>query len=163
MTHVPDAPHRLVRHLAPCVAALALVIANASLHEQSGFAGDSAAVIATAARFHAALAAGDSSAAMSLLDAGVRILESGGIEDRAHYREHHLPADIAFARAATSTRTVKEVAVRGDVAWLVATSTTTGESNGRPINSQGAELMVLARVATGWTITAVHWSSRRRE
>ena len=123
---------------------------------------DSAAVVATVERFHAALAAGDSSAALALLTPDVVVLESGGVETRDDYRAHHLQSDIAFARAVKSIRTIGRVVVRGDVAWLSGTSTTSGKYNGRTINAAGAELMVLTRTAQGWRISAIHWSSRTR-
>lgn len=123
---------------------------------------DSSDVVAVIARFHGALARGDSAAALALLASDALIVESGSIETRAEYRAHHLPADIDFARAVPSTRTVTRVTVQGDAAWVVATSTTDGQLNGRVVNSTGAELTVLRRVAAGWQIAAVHWSSRSR-
>ena len=125
-------------------------------------AADSVAVVGAAAKFHASLAVGDSAAALALLTDDVQILESGSIEDRAHYRSEHLPADIAYAKAVASTRTLQQVIVRGDIASVVAMSTTTGNYNGRAVNSQGAELMLLVRTAQGWKISAIHWSSRAR-
>lgn len=140
---------------------LALLVASVA-PAQPASARDSAAAVATVAKFHASLAAGDSVAALALLSDNVQILETGGIENRTQYREHHLAGDIAYAKSAPSQRTVNQVTVRGDVAWIVSTSTTTGEASGRPVNSLGAELIVLVRADTGWKITAVHWSSRRR-
>jgi hypothetical protein len=90
------------------------------------------------------------------------ILESGGAETVAEYRSHHLPADIAFAVAVPSTRTVTRATLRGDVAWVASTSVTQGEFRGRAVNSAGAELMVLTRTSEGWKISAIHWSSRAR-
>lgn len=113
-------------------------------------------------RFHASLAAGDSTTALSLLAQDAVILESGGIETRNEYRSHHLPGDIGFARAIRSERGAKRVVVRGDVAWVTSTSTTSGDYRGRAVNSAGAELMVLTREGQQWQITAVHWSSRTR-
>lgn len=127
-----------------------------------GGADDSAAVASVVARFHAALAAGDSAAALELLAPDAVILESGGIETREEYRSHHLPADIAFARAVKSVRSSVQVTVQGNAAWAASTSTTEGEFRGRPVNSSGAELMVLVRRGDSWRITAVHWSSRTR-
>ncbi len=123
---------------------------------------DSAAVAAVVERFHASLAAGDSTTALSLLAQDAVILESGGIETRNEYRSHHLPGDIGFARAIRSERGAKRVVVRGDVAWVTSTSTTSGDYRGRAVNSAGAELMVLTREGQQWQITAVHWSSRTR-
>ena len=127
-------------------------------------ASDSADVVATVGRFHAALAAGDSAGALALLADDVTILESGDVETRDAYRSHHLNADIAYARAVPSTRTVTRVVVVGDAAWVSGTSTTRGQYNGRDVNSAGAELVVLTRAPRaprGWAIRAIHWSSRR--
>jgi ketosteroid isomerase-like protein len=136
--------------------------ARAAAAGQPAAQGDSAAVVAAVHAFHAALARGDSAAALALLAPGATILESGGVETVAEYRAHHLPADIEFARAVPATRGPLAVTVRGDVAWAVSTSETKGEFRGRPVSSAGAELMVLTRTAGGWRISAIHWSSRRR-
>jgi len=141
------------------LAATTLVLAG-RLEAQAGT--DSAAVVAVVERFHAALAAGDSAAALRLLSPDLLVLESGAIETLAEYRAQHLPADIAFARAVASTRRILSVSVRGDAAWLVATSTAAGTFRDRPVNSSGAELVVLSRESGGWRIRAIHWSSRAR-
>ena len=124
--------------------------------------GDSAAVAATVHRFHAALAAADSTAALALLAPDAVVLESGGMESRAEYRSHHLAADVEFARAVTEQRGPVRVRVRGDAAWATSTGTTRGEFRGRAVDSAGAELMVLTRTPEGWRIAAIHWSSRAR-
>ena len=124
--------------------------------------GDSAAVAATVERFHAAVVAGDSTQALTLLAPDAIVLESGGIETREEFRAHHLPADIAFAQAVKTEHGPMRVFVRGDVAWVSSVSTTTGEYRGRQVNSAGAELVVLARVGQEWKISAIHWSSRAR-
>jgi ketosteroid isomerase-like protein len=123
---------------------------------------DSSDVVAVIAAYHAALAAGDSTAALALLGPDAIIVESGGIETRDEYRSHHLPGDIAFARGVKSERGPMRVIVQGDIAWATSTSTTQGEYRGRQINSLGAELMVLSRTPNGWKIRAIHWSSRAR-
>ena len=122
---------------------------------------DSNAVVTVATQFHQALARGDSAAAANLLTTDVTILESGDLERRADYLGHHLAADIAFAKAVPSTRVMRQVTVIGDAAWIVATSSTSGTFEGRAVQSQGAELMVLRRSSGTWRIVAVHWSSRR--
>ena len=119
-------------------------------------------VRAVADAFHAALAAGDSAAALSHLADDVTILESGGIEDKEHYRSGHLAGDMRFARAVARERGEIEVSLVGDVAWAHSTSVTQGRMGDREINSQGAELMVLARESGIWKIKAIHWSSRQR-
>ena len=123
---------------------------------------DSADAVAVLQRFHDALEKGDSTTALSLLTADVTILESGGIETLAEYRSHHLAADIEFAKAVPSKRTVVSVSVVGGAAWVSSTSITQGQNNGRAVNSAGAELIVLKKVGADWKISASHWSSRRR-
>jgi ketosteroid isomerase-like protein len=123
---------------------------------------DSAAVAATVERYHRALADGDSTAALALLAEDAVVLESGGVETRAEYRSHHLPADMEFARAVRGERGAGRIVVRGDVAWASSSSTAQGDFRGRPVNSSGAELMVLSREPDGWRIRAIHWSSRTR-
>ena len=123
---------------------------------------DSAAVATAVTRYHDALISGDSAAALALLADDAVILESGGAETRAEYRSHHLPADIAAARAMPTARGPLRVRVHGDVAWVTSTSTTQGEYRGRAVNSAGAELMVLSREHDGWKIRAIHWSSRQQ-
>lgn len=151
-------------------AAMALIAATvavfssnaAAQHEGHGAQGDSAAVAGVIAKYHEALAAGDSAAALALLADDAVILESGGVETRDEYRSHHLPGDISFAKGIKSQRGPVHVRIRGDVAWASGTSTTQGEMSGRTINSTGAELMVLVRTPQGWKISAIHWSSRQR-
>lgn len=145
---------------------LALLLAAwpsaAQAQHEAHQASDSAAVAAVVAKYHEALGAGDSTAALALLADDAIILETGGVETRAEYRSHHLPGDISFAKAIKSQRGAVRVRVVGDAAWATSTSTTQGEMNGRTINSAGAELMVLVRTPQGWKISAIHWSSRQR-
>ena len=135
---------------------------NRQLQAQQASPGDSAAVVEVIERYHAALTAGDTAAAMSLLAPNVVVLESGGIESREEYRSHHLPADMAFAKAVARERGPIQVRVNGNTAWAASTSVTQGTLRDREINSQGAELMVLRRTDDGWRIEAIHWSSRNR-
>lgn len=112
--------------------------------------------------FHAALLAGDSIIALGYLADDVTILESGGVENKEHYRSGHLAGDIRFAQAVPRKRGEIEVSIKGDVAWVYSTSITQGQMGDRKINSQGAELVVLARDDGIWMIKAIHWSSRQR-
>lgn len=123
---------------------------------------DSAAVAMVVRQFHEALAHRDSAGALALLADDVVVLEAGGLESRAEYRSHHLPADMAFAAAVPRTPGPLRVTLAGDVAWVASTSETTGTFDGRAVNSAGAELVVLSRSPAGWRIRAIHWSSRRR-
>jgi ketosteroid isomerase-like protein len=156
----------ILRFLPAIVIMAAFALLSPTLGVTHAFAqatsGDSAAVATVVERYHRSLESGDSASALALLTSDASILESGGIETREEYRSHHLPADIAFARAVKSVRGPIRVVLRGDVAWATSTSATQGEFHGRPINSLGAELMVLTRTTEGWKINAIHWSSRNR-
>jgi ketosteroid isomerase-like protein len=121
---------------------------------------DSAAVAEVIHGFHAALEAGDSTAALALLSDHATILESGASETKEEYRSHHLPGDIAFARAVQRESGPVRVVVRGDAAWATSASVMRGTYRDRPIHSQSVELMVLERTEAGWRIAAIHWSSR---
>lgn len=142
-------------------AALALVANPArAQHEGHGTTSDSAAVAAVVAKYTDALASGDSATALSLLADDAVILESGGIETRAEYRSHHLPADINASKAAPSQRKPVHVRVHGEMAWTTTTSTRQRQVNGNAVTSSMAELMILVKTASGWKISAIHWSSR---
>lgn len=148
---------------------VALAAATSALHAQAHdhgamhatSSGDSAAVADVVHRFHAALEAGDTAAAIGLLAPDVRVLESGGLETLEEYRSHHLPGDMAFAAAVAREVGPLSVTVAGDAAWVVSTSRTSGTFRDRQIDSVGVELMVLTRGLDGWRIRAVHWSSRQ--
>jgi len=111
-------------------------------------------------RFHNALATGDSTTALTLLADDVTILESGGMENKEHYRSGHLAGDIRFAAAVPRKRSEVAVTVVGDVAWATSTNTAEGQMGDREVNSRGAELIVLSRASGVWLIRAIHWSSR---
>jgi ketosteroid isomerase-like protein len=123
----------------------------------------SSQVIAVVSEFHTAISTGDSAAVLRLLDPDAVVLESGEVETRDEYRAHHLPADIEFALAVPSKRTVLSVTVVGDAAWIACKSENVGRMGTRSINSVSAELMVLRKRDTGWKIAAIHWSSRARK
>lgn len=145
------------------VFALLAVLLSATALAAQTTPSDSAAVAAVVQDFHQSLAAGDSARIAGLLAPDATILESGGVETRAEYLGHHLPADIAFARAVPGGRDPVRVRVAGDAAWTTSTSTTKGTFRGRKVDSSGAELMVLTRSPAGWRIAAIHWSSRARK
>ena len=128
----------------------------------TGQSPDVSFAVATVTRFHELLAAGDSASATNLLAPDLTVLESGGIESRAEYLAHHIGADIEFARAVPVTRQVVSAKRQGDVVWIVAASEAKGTMRGRPVESRGAELMVLSRSGRAWQIRAIHWSSRSR-
>ena len=137
--------------------------ADAQPTPESKLVADSAAIVEIVGRFHAALEHGDSAGAATLLDERAVILESGELETRDDYLGHHLTADIAFARTVRSSRQLRRVQQAGDGAWVVSISRAVGTFAGRPVDSEGVELMTLVRTSAGWRIAAIHWSSHRRQ
>jgi hypothetical protein len=120
----------------------------------------------TADRFHAALAAGDRAAAEALLLPDAVVLEGGEAEARAEYLGHHFGADAAFLAALTREPLHRRTGVAGEAAWVATTSRLHGTYEGRALDLDSAELLVLRRDASapdGWRVAAVHWSSGARD
>ena len=141
-----------------------LVLASFALAVAPAVSAQSAedAVTAVVDVFHSSLSSGDSTTALAQLAPDVTILESGGVETLEQYRSGHLMGDMRYAQAVNRERGEIHVTVLGNVAWAHSTNVTTGRMGEREINSQGAELMVLARQGGRWLIKAIHWSSRQR-
>jgi ketosteroid isomerase-like protein len=123
---------------------------------------DTAAVVAAVESFHAALAKGDASVVSRLLAEDVVIMEAGNVETRAQYLSSHLPGDIEFTKAVATKRGPIRAIVTGDAAWASSTSEMAGTFQGRAVDLIATELMVFSRVADGWQIRAISWSSRAR-
>lgn len=112
--------------------------------------------------FHAALTAGDKAKASELLAPDVAIFESGYIErSRAEYASHHLPGDIEFAKTASRKVLKQTERVHGPMAVIWQETETTGTSKGKPVHLMGTETALLEKKGDTWTITHVHWSSRK--
>lgn len=114
-------------------------------------------------RFHEILSTGDTLGLNALLAPDLRVLEGGTVENRHEYLSHHLSEDIKFAKAVIEKRASISYTCEGNVAWLVSTSTVSGNFNGRVIDSVGAELIILKRTQNSWKIRAIHWSSAKRQ
>jgi ketosteroid isomerase-like protein len=117
-------------------------------------------------RFHGALAAGDRAAFETLLLPDAVVLEGGKAEARAEYLGHHFGSDTAFLAAVEREPLTRKTNVAGDAAWVASTSRISGAYEGRTLDLDSAELLVLRRDASapdGWRVAAVHWSSASRE
>ena len=124
--------------------------------------GDVAAVTAAVRAFHDGIRKGDAAAVARVIADDALMLEAGGTETRAEYLSHHLPADIEFEKTVSIKRSPIRVIVNGPSAWATSTSEFSGTFQGKPVDSLGAELMVLSRERDGWRIRAIHWSGRAR-
>jgi ketosteroid isomerase-like protein len=143
-----------------CVVVCFSWLAAATLAGQAGT--DQATVAAAVSAFHAGLKTGDASAVTRLIADDALMFEAGGSETRAEYLKNHLPADIEFEKAVTTTRGPVRVVVNGDSAWASSTSEFVGTFKGRAVDSIGVELMVLTKEPEGWRIRAISWSGRAR-
>ncbi len=114
----------------------------------------------TVLAFHAALAQGDTDAALALMAENALIFESGGVErSRAEYAGHHLKADAEFSAAVRRTLVDRSSGEDGNTAWVMSVETVTGSFRNRAINSRSVETMLLRRIDKQWRIVHIHWSS----
>ncbi|MCZ8013854.1 nuclear transport factor 2 family protein [Gemmatimonas sp.] len=123
---------------------------------------DAKAAATAVAQFHAALTAGDSARAVALLSKDVLVLESGAVQTRAEYLSHHLGADMKASNGSKAVRSIVQVQLMGEAAYVVSKSVTPPTGGEGSSGSEMAELMVLSKTPSGWSIRAVHWSSRRK-
>lgn len=151
----------LVLRLGALSIALGVCLPPAPVSAQATRA-DSSAVVSAVEQFHASLTAGDSVRAVAVLANDVLILESGTIQTRAEYLSHHLGADMKASKGSKGSRSVVQVRVVGDAAYVVSKTVSPPTGAEGSTGSEMAELMVLAKTGAGWSIRAVHWSSRRR-
>lgn len=148
-----------MKHLLASGVALLAIVTISSCRRPIPTAPDREAIATTVNAFHESLKRGDRDAAMGLLAPDAQILETGHRQSREEYAAEHLAADIEFARAVSSTRGALIVRQEGEVAWTSVTSRSNGEFQGKPADSESAELMVLAKTDAGWRIRAIHWSN----
>lgn len=144
---------------------IALTLLSTSMHlpvAAQALANDEASVAAAVKTFHGAYAAGHAAQVMQFIAEDALMMEGGNIETRAQYEKDHLPADIAFEKQVSAKRTPVRVVVRGETAWVTTSADFVGTFEGRPVDFQGLELIVLSREPAGWRIRAIHWSSRNR-
>lgn len=110
--------------------------------------------------FHAALARGDTEAAIAFLAEDALVYESGGVErGSAEYAAHHLGADAAFAQAVPSQVLRRTGALRGTTAWLTSEGRVTGTYNDRALDRITTETIILEHDGAAWRIVHIHWSS----
>ncbi len=115
---------------------------------------------ATAEMLSDALAAGDTDTVRALLQKDVLIYESGGVEtSAAEYFEHHLAADVAFLAKLQREQLSQNVGGDGLNAWVATRSRLTGQFDGKDVDLDSTETLVLTKTERGWRIAHIHWSS----
>ena len=111
--------------------------------------------------FHAALKAGETSRAASMMAPGVLVFEAGGAEaSRAAYGAEHLTADATFEKTALEEILRRTGAAAGHSAWIATEGRAQARAGEKVTDRLTTETMILARTADGWRIVHVHWSSR---
>lgn len=117
-------------------------------------------VIAATNAFAQAIRSGDADAVKAVVAEDLWVAEGGGLERSfAEYASHHLPSDMAFA-AATTTTTVDQRVIAGEhIAVVISEFQLHGEFRGKSIHSQMVETLVLAHQGETWRVRHVHWSS----
>lgn len=142
-----------------CSALICASLAIVSCRRPVPAAPDREAIAGAVHDFHEALARGNRAAVLNLLAPDAQFVEMGHHETREEYETGHLAADIEFANAVPSTPGTMIVRQEGTVAWTTSTGRSTGRFQGRDVDSENAELMVLTKTPDGWRIRAIHWSS----
>lgn len=118
--------------------------------------------LATVSSFHDALSKGDRTAALAELSESVLIYESGHVErSRNEYASHHLGSDMAFSQAVSRKVLKSDVRVAGDLAVITQETETSGRYKDKDVHLIGVETTVLTRTDGRWSISHVHWSSRK--
>lgn len=124
---------------------------------------DTAAAVAVVDRFQAALVKADFESVTALLHPEVVILESGGAEySAAEYLSAHAKSDAEFLQSAQVQPGRRTARVSGDFAWVASLTEIEIEHEGKPVEIDGAESMILRRGPAGWKIVHIHWSSHAR-
>ena len=145
----------MMRRVLPLIVSLCLVTPAAAQLR----AGDSLAVTAVVRRYHAALEAGDTAAAKSMLAPGARVLERGSVR---RLEGETLRGQIRVAQAMSRTKTAMAARVLGWAAYVYSTSDV--EARSRPDLFSGVEVesVVLSRLGDTWFIEIVHTSNGNR-
>jgi hypothetical protein len=121
---------------------------------------------AVASAYLDAVESSDLDAAGSLFAETSSVYESGGVEGSwAHYREHHLGAEIEAIASFEIDRGEPEIFAGRDgtlavVAWPIEYAISL--KDGRNINSKGTVTFAMIRGDGPYEIRHLHWSSRRR-
>jgi uncharacterized membrane protein/ketosteroid isomerase-like protein len=110
--------------------------------------------------FHAAMKAGDMVQLKSYLHPDVFVAEGGGAErSLAEYESHHMPADMAFKQAVSSSLKNRQIIAGETVTTIISESQTHGTYKDKKVHSRMMETMVLRRDEGIWKIVHIHWSS----
>ncbi|WP_237055664.1 YybH family protein [Microbulbifer sediminum] len=115
----------------------------------------------TVESFHRALRSGNREGVLHALADNVVIFEGGKVErSRAEYASHHLEADMRFLQQVQATQLELQVTESRELAYSYGRSRLQGSYEGKALDLESMETLVLKRVGQEWKIVQVHWSSK---
>ncbi len=124
------------------------------------FTGQDTEAAGAVAAFRRALESGDAELARSMLADDVLIFEGGGVERSAdQYASHHMRSDMKFLGQMTITPLEHQVSQVGDMAVSMGRSRLRGKMNGKTMDIETMETLVLHKDDSGWKINQIHWSN----
>lgn len=110
--------------------------------------------------FHKALRTGKVEAAVEYLGPEAVVFEQGFINpSRAEYVSTQLQQAADFASRTERQVIRREAWQDGNIAWVLSSTMTVGIFDGRKVELEGAETMVMRKDGEGWKITHIHWSA----
>ncbi|WP_430404282.1 DUF2231 domain-containing protein [Hyphomonas sp.] len=124
------------------------------------FPAEAGSPAATVVAFSAALKSGNHDAVEALLAPDAIIAEGGGAERSfLEYRDHHMPADMAFTAAVETSLGRRDVLKSDERAVVISEYQVHGAFEGKTIHARMMETVVLEATTDGWKIAHIHWST----
>jgi ketosteroid isomerase-like protein len=109
--------------------------------------------------FHRALEENYRQGVLNPLEDRVIIFEGGFIDaGRIQYDEQHLSEDLAYSATMRYQLIHREAYVSGDLGYVISQGRSVGRYEGRQLQYNGTETMILRRGPAGWKIAHIHWS-----
>jgi ketosteroid isomerase-like protein len=114
--------------------------------------------------YREAVKRGDRAGVVAELAADLVIYEQGFEEHgRDAYVEHALGNDLTFASMVQREQLGREAWEDGNVAWVLVRSVDRGDFDGRKLELENTETLLLRRTDAGWKIVHIHRSAHPRE
>ncbi|MDB5969542.1 MAG: hypothetical protein JWQ90_1992 [Hydrocarboniphaga sp.] len=118
----------------------------------------------TVEAFHKALRQGDGKAALAFMARDITVFEQGFEEtSRDSWGSKQLPDANQFAKQTERRVLRREASQDTNTACVISTTLTTGDFDGRKLELEGTETMLLRRDGDGWKIAHIHWSAHPKE
>lgn len=109
-----------------------------------------------------ALAKGDAAGVAAQLAPDLVLYEQGFEQGRDSYLRTQLPEDLKFGQVMQRKLVDRQIWEEGPVAWVLLRSVDRADLDGKPLELENAETLVLRRLSDGWKIVHIHRSAHRR-